>query len=100
MFPSYMPHRVEQVKIGTRVAMVAFFEGSDSRFEDMALAALTSSVMLLPQEHKLRTLLGEARFYIMKIIDFLLEMMNFVLKNDEVVLNRRRRSSGWWRRRW
>ena len=98
VFPSYMPHRVEPVREGSREAMIAFFEGtsarllqsqllvwrpqqhdctesiatwnlccsdqsagSDSRFERLAMRALSSAVLAWPEQHKLRTLLGEAQ---------------------------------------
>lgn|SRR6056300_905850 len=31
VFPSYMPHRVEPVRKGSREAMIAFFEGTSGR---------------------------------------------------------------------
>ena len=41
--------------------MIAFFEGDDPRFEELALAGLGGAVAALPEDPKLRTLLGEAQ---------------------------------------
>jgi len=41
--------------------MIAFFEGDDPRFEELALAGLSGAVGALPEDPKLRTLLGEAQ---------------------------------------
>jgi Flp pilus assembly protein TadD len=55
-----MPHRVAPVTRGVREALVAFFEGGDPRFGELALDGLAATAAARPAEARLGLLLGTA----------------------------------------